>query len=97
MAGSGNDLPHHQAFIRQAEERRYQLIQYLNQIHTFKVQQHDDKNTRVSADFWKKAPRPPVHLSPLSVSKQSILAGFLVLLGWLLLPAYLLFKVSHRL
>lgn len=97
MAGSGNDLAHHQAFIHQAENRRYQLIQYLNQIHTFKVQQHDDKNTRVSADFWKKAPRPPVHFPALSVSKPSILASFLALFGWLLLPAYLLFKVSHRL
>lgn len=97
MAGSGNDLPHHQDFIRQSEARRYQLIQYLNQIHTFKVQQHDDKNTRVSADFWKKAPRPPITLPSLSVSEPSILAGFLVLFGWLLLQGILLFKVSHRL
>jgi ABC-2 type transport system permease protein len=97
MASAGNDLPHHQAFIRQAEDRRYKLIQYLNQVHTFKVIQHDDKNTRVSADFWKKAPRPPVHLSPMAVSSSSILAGFLVLLGWIFIPGCLLFKVSHRL
>ncbi|OMP13302.1 hypothetical protein COLO4_01913, partial [Corchorus olitorius] len=77
MASSGNDLAHHQAFIRQAEERRYQLIQYLNQIHTYKVHQHDDKNTRVSADFWKKAPRPTVNIPALSVSHNSLLAGFL--------------------
>ncbi|HSH86107.1 MAG TPA: DUF3526 domain-containing protein [Methylophilus sp.] len=96
MASAGNDLPHHQAFIRQSEERRYQLIQYLNQIHTFKVQQHDDKNTRVSADFWKNAPRPQVNLPSIAVSRSSIAAGFLVLMGWVLLPGFLLFKVSHR-
>ncbi len=97
MACAGNDLPHHQAFVRQAEDRRYKLIQYLNGVHTFKVIQHDDKNTRVSADFWKKAPRPPVHLSPIAVSSASIAAGFLVLLGWILIPGFLLFKVSRRL
>lgn len=97
MASAGNDLSHHQGFIRQSEQRRYALIQYLNSIHTFKVQQHDDKNTRVSADFWKKAPRPPVHLSSISASQSGIVAGLLVLLGWLLLPGYLLFRVSHRL
>lgn len=97
MAASGNDLPHHQAFIRQSEARRYQLIQYLNQIHTYKVDQHDDKNTRVSADLWKKAPRPPVNLPPMAVSHASLKAAFLVLIGWLLLPGSLLVRVSHRL
>lgn len=96
MAGSGNDLPHHQAFIRQSEERRYKLIQYLNQVHTNNVTFKDDKNTRVSADFWKNAPRPSVNLASLEVSLSSIIAAFLVMLGWLLLPGYLLFKASHR-
>ena len=96
MASSGNDLAHHQAFINQAEERRYQLITYLNQIHTLNVHQHDDKNTRVSAEFWKNAPRPPVHLAALSVSKTAIVAAFLVLLAWLLLPFYLLSRIIHR-
>lgn len=93
MAGSGNDLAHHQAFIQQAEKRRYQLIQYLNQIHTHKVGQHDDKNTRVSAVFWKKAPRTPVNLSPISVSKASMVPAWFVLLGWIILPCFLLSKV----
>lgn len=97
MAASGNDLPHHQAFIRQSEARRYQLIQYLNQIHTYKVDQHDDKNTRVSADLWKNAPRPPVNLPPIAVSHASLTVAFLVLIGWLLLPGSLLVRVSHRL
>lgn len=96
MAGSGNDLAHHQAFIRQAEVRRYQLIQYLNQIHTRKVSQADDKNTRVSAEFWQNAPRPPVILPELAVSRTPLMAAMLVLLGWILLPAAILFKVSQR-
>lgn len=96
MASSSNDLAHHQAFIQQAENRRYQLIQYLNQIHTYKVQQQDDKNTRVSAEFWEKAPRPPVKLAPLLVSKSAILASLLVLLGWLLIPCLLLSRVINR-
>ncbi|WP_019882498.1 MULTISPECIES: DUF3526 domain-containing protein [unclassified Methylophilus] len=96
MASSGNDLAHHQAFIRQAESRRYQLIQYLNQIHTMKVDQHHDHDTRVSADFWKKAPRPVVTLAPVSVSRHSVEAALLVLLGWLLIPGVLLIKVAKR-
>lgn len=96
MASSGNDLAHHQAFIKQAEDRRYQLIEYLNQIHTYKVNQHDDKNTRVSADFWKNAPRPPIRLAALTVSKASMIAALLVLLGWVLLPCFLLSKVMNR-
>ena len=96
MASSGNDIAHHQAFLKQAEHRRYQLIQYLNQIHTHKVHQHDDKNTRVSSDFWAKAPRPHIGLSPLSVSQISILSAFLVLTGWLFVPLLLLKRVIHR-
>jgi len=96
MASSGNDLAHHQAFLQQAEERRYQLIQYLNQIHTEKVHQHDDKNTRVSADFWKNAPRTPVHIARLNVSNASIIAGFIVLLAWVLLPLLLLSRAINR-
>lgn len=96
MASSGNDITHHQAFIKQAEHRRFQLIQYLNQIHTHKVHQHDDKNTRVSADFWAKAPRQPIGLAPLSVSQTSILSALLVLSAWLLLPLLLLKRVIQR-
>lgn len=96
MASAGNDLPHHQAFIQQSEVRRYALIQYLNQIHTFKVDQHQDKNIRVSADFWKQAPRTPVTLPLLEVSRPSMLAAFIGLISWLLLPGWLLFKISRR-
>ncbi len=97
MASSGNDLAHHLAFLAQAEDRRYQLIQYLNQIHTEKVHQHDDKNTRVSADFWGNAPRPAIHLSHLSVSKTTIIPALLVLLAWFLAPLWLLSRVINRL
>jgi ABC-2 type transport system permease protein len=96
MASSGSDLAHHQAFLRQAEDRRYQLIRYLNQIHTEKIHQDDDKNTRVSADFWENAPRAPVHLAMLKVSNTSIIAGFLVLLAWVLFPLFLLSRAMNR-
>ncbi len=96
MASSGNDLAHHQTFISQAENRRYQLIEYLNSIHSHKVVHADDKNTRVSAEFWQQAPRPAVTLAPISVSQPSLQASFLILLGWLLLPGAFLFKVSQR-
>jgi ABC-2 type transport system permease protein len=96
MASSGNDIAHHQAFIEQSENRRYQLIQYLNQIHTHQVYQHDDKNTRVSADFWRNAPRPPVTLATLTVSRDSLVRSLAVLLGWILLPVFLLYRVWHR-
>lgn len=96
MASSGNDLAHHQAFIEQSEHRRYQLIQYLNQIHTHKVHQHDDKNTRVSSDFWANAPRPPITLASLGVSRDSILMSLAVLLGWMMLPLLLLYRLWHR-
>jgi ABC-2 type transport system permease protein len=97
MASSGNDIAHHQAFIKQAEHRRYQLIQYLNQIHTHKVHQHDDKNTRVSSEFWAKAPRPEIRLAPLSVSQISIVSALLVLATWLIVPLLLLKRVIQRL
>lgn len=97
MASSGNDIAHHQAFIKQAEHRRYQLIQYLNQIHTHKVSQHDDKNTRVSPDFWAKAPRPNIGLAPLAVSQISIISALLVLAAWLFVPLLLLKRVIKRL
>ncbi|MDP3607694.1 MAG: DUF3526 domain-containing protein [Methylophilus sp.] len=96
MASSGSDLTHHLAFIRQAEDRRYRLIQYLNQIHTHQVQRHDDKNTRVSADFWKKAPRPTISLAALDVSQTAIITSIAVLLAWILLPLLLLSRIMHR-
>lgn len=96
MASSGNDLAHHQAFIRQAANRRYQLIQYLNQLHISKVQQADDKNTRLSSELWQHAPRPTIHLPAIAVSRQSLHAALLVLLAWVLLPALLLIRVSQR-
>jgi ABC-2 type transport system permease protein len=97
MAGSGNDIAHHQAFLRQAEERRYRLIQYLNALHTQHVDASDDKNTRLSANFWKNAPRTPVKLPSLSVSNTAILPAFGVLLLWLILPCALLPSVMKRL
>lgn len=97
MASSGNDLAHHQAFIHQAENRRYGLIQYLNHIQTKHVPQADDKNTRVSNTYWQNAPRQAVTLPNLQVSQRSLQAAFWVLLAWLLLPLVLLSKVSQRL
>lgn len=97
MASSGNDLAHHQAFIQHAETRRYQLIQYLNQIQIQHVPQADDKNTRVSNTYWQKAPRHPVTLPDLNVSNRSLHASFVVLVAWILLPLALLCKVSQRL
>lgn len=96
IATSGNDLAHHLAFLDQAEDRRYQLIQYLNQIHTNKVHQHDDKNTRVSADFWKNAPRPVVSLSKLSISKTVIIPALLVIFAWFLAPIWFLSRIINR-
>jgi len=96
MASSGNDIAHHQAFIKEAEHRRYELIQYLNQLHISEVHQHDDKNTRVSADFWKSAPRPAIGLANISVSRTTMNAASFVLLGWILVPLFLLIRVLHR-
>lgn len=96
MATSGNDLAHHLAFLDHAEDRRYQLIQYLNQIHTNKVHQHDEKNTRVSADFWKNAPRPEVSSSTLSISRAVIIPALLVLFAWFLAPLWLLSRIINR-
>lgn len=96
MASSGNDLAHHLAFLNQAEIRRFKLIQYLNQIHTHQVHQHDDKNTRVSADFWKKAPRPPVPLASLAVSQHGLFSACMVLLLWTFLPCFLARNVIHK-
>lgn len=96
MASSGNDIAHYQAFIQQAEERRYQLIQYLNQVHAQEVQMHDDKNTRISTDFWKNAPRTPIQLAQLNVSQHAIWAAISVLLLWLILPCVLLARLIKR-
>lgn len=96
MASSGSDLAHHESFIHQAEARRYQLIQYLNQIHAQKVQKNNDKKTRLSADFWKEAPRKPMILATIDVSFTSLLASLAVLLGWVLMPLWLLSRVIHR-
>lgn len=96
MASSANDLAHHQAFLQQAEERRYLLIQYLNQVHTHKVDVQDDKNTRVSADFWKNAPRLAVKLPTLDVSVTSIAPSICVILLWLIFPCMLLRRVIRR-
>jgi len=96
MASSGNDIAHHHGFLHQSEERRYRLIQYLNQLHAHEVQAHDDKNTRISADFWKNAPRTPVKLPTLATSRGSIEPSLWVLLLWLLLTCALLTRVIHR-
>jgi ABC-2 type transport system permease protein len=96
MASSGSDLAHHQAFIQQAEQRRYALIQYLNQIHTKLVPQDHDKDTRVSANLWKEAPREAIYLAPLSVSASALTVAVMVLFGWLLVTAYFLSRCVRK-
>ncbi len=96
-AASGSDIAHHHAFIEQSEQRRFGLISYLNQLHTEQVDHHDDKNQRLEADFWKRAPRPTIQLAPLHVSATALIAAIAVLLFWLLVPLMLLLRtLKHQ-
>lgn len=96
-AASGSDIAHHHAFIEQSEQRRFGLISYLNQLHAEQVDHHDDKNQRLEADFWKRAPRPTIQLAPLHVSATALIAAIAVLLFWLLVPLMLLLRtLKHQ-
>lgn len=96
MAAAGNDLAHHRDFLRQAEERRYKLIQYLNGLHTHRIDQHDDKNQRMDASFWQAAPRPAIHPAPMHVSQSQIAASLLTMLGWIVLTLFVLRRTLHH-
>ncbi|MDP3088375.1 MAG: DUF3526 domain-containing protein [Methylotenera sp.] len=96
FATSGNDLNHHLRFIGDAENRRYATIQYLNHLHMHEIKHDDDKNQRLSVKRWQEAPRKPIQLAPLDVSRSKLILAFFSLITTLIFLIATSYMMSNK-
>ncbi|MDO9205369.1 DUF3526 domain-containing protein [Methylotenera sp.] len=96
-AASGSDLAHHMHFLELAEQRRYATIQYLNSIHIHQVKHANDKEQRLDADFWKKAPRKDLTPATIQLVFPDVLHTLFTLFSWLTFTALALIFATKRL
>ena len=89
-AVSSSDLAHHQQFLADAEQQRYKTVQYLNELQAHEVKHENDKEQRISAAFWHKAPRENIILPSIQFAMPALLQSIAVLITWLLLGSVLL-------
>jgi ABC-2 type transport system permease protein len=89
-AASGSNLAHHQQFLADAEQQRYKTVQYLNELQAHEVKHENDKEQRISAAFWQKAPRENIILPNVQFAMPALLQSIAVLITWLLLGGLLL-------
>lgn len=94
-AAAGTDFHHHLDFLTKAEQRRYAMIQSINDLHAYKVKPVNEKDQRLSAHFWHDVPRPNITLGQLNLKTNTINLAFGALIIWcsvLVLLAYKQFK-----
>lgn len=96
-AVSSSDLAHHQQFLADAEQQRYKTVQYLNKLQAHEVHHKNDKEQRISAEFWQKAPRKNMALPSIKFAMPALLQSFTVLMIWLLFGGLLLNFCNSRL
>jgi ABC-2 type transport system permease protein len=89
-AVSSSDLAHHQQFLADAERQRYKTVQYLNELQAQEVNHKNDKEQRISASFWHKAPRENIILPDIQFAIPVLLQSTAVLVLWILLGGFLL-------
>jgi ABC-2 type transport system permease protein len=87
MAAAGTDYWHFEDFLRQSEQRRFAMVQALNQIHAHQVNYKNDRDQRLSADLWKALKRDDYRTAALfgpSRSHGSLLQAQAALWLWVL-------------
>jgi ABC-2 type transport system permease protein len=85
-------------FLLDGEAYRYRLIQSLNRLHVEQVRYQNDRDQRISADFWRAMP----HFAPSAVDhdaivRRSVAPSFALLTVWLCVLAAALWRTGRRL
>lgn len=95
MALAGTGPEDYLSFLRDAEKHRYELIQALNDLHTHRIRNDNDRGQRVSRRHWKEIPPFQARPTPLgaSVRQQAGAAG--LLLAWVLVVGMLIIFPSR--
>ena len=92
---SGSDIANHHAFLRKAEETRFEFVQGLNRLHAQKLSLADDlqrssdpeaeQRTRISAEHWSVLERFEFRPMPYELRIGSAWSSISILLSWLLI------------
>ncbi|TVS13870.1 MAG: DUF3526 domain-containing protein [Gammaproteobacteria bacterium] len=96
-SAAGTDSDHYIHFLRAAEARRYDMVQALNELHTYEIDFQNDREQRLGAETWDAIPRtdyaPPNARFALPRSGGALV----ILLAWLLATCALLGWLTRRL
>ena len=92
---SGSDIANHHAFLRKAEETRFEFVQGLNRLHAQKLSLADDlqrssdpeaeQRTRLGAEHWSVLERFEFRPMPYELRIGSAWSSISILLSWLLI------------
>ena len=92
---SGSDIANHHAFLRKAEETRFEFVQGLNRLHAQKLSLADDlqrssdpeaeQRTRLGAENWSVLERFEFRPMPYELRIGSAWSSISILLSWLLI------------
>jgi ABC-2 type transport system permease protein len=96
MAAAGTDYWHFEDFLLQSEARRYAMVQALNQIHTDHIAYENDREQRLSADFWQSVKRQDYRRADLMQSFANLQASLGALLLWLVVSLMTLWQTAIR-
>ena len=95
VTGSGPDAT--EAFLAQAEEHRYAIIQRLNDLHASEIHYENDRAQRVSRDHWQQFPVFETPVPPLAGALAARSIPLTALALWVVLPGTGLAMLRRRL
>ncbi|HEX5343358.1 MAG TPA: DUF3526 domain-containing protein [Duganella sp.] len=97
-AMAGTSRAAHEQFLLDGEAYRYRLIQSLNRLHVEQVRYQNDRDQRISADFWRAMPRfAPSVADHDAIVRHSVAPSFALLNVWLCVLAVALWRTGRRL
>jgi ABC-2 type transport system permease protein len=96
-SAAGTDLAHHAHFLSAAEQRRYQLVQALNELHRTAIRFENDRGQRLDSAHWQELPRAAAEPLPLTAVAPRIGRAATALGAWLALAVVGLALAGRRL
>ena len=95
---AGTDRASHERFLLEGEAYRYRMIQALNRLHATEVRYANDKETRISASFWRQLPRfTHVPLDLATIAERHVRPALAVFAAWMALLVGVAWWLARRL
>lgn len=96
MSMAGADFRHYVHFLNAAENYRYQLAQYLNNLQATRLA-HQPKDTRLNSSLWKNYPEFSYEAPSAGWAIQGLLIPLIALSAWTVLLYFLaIFLIKNR-